>query len=81
MKWLRSKPMDINELDESRIWHEIHGGNVDGDPDEQPPEEEGDENGDVVMASQPTKSKRSSGKTKQRRRTGGDGVGVEGNGG
>lgn len=35
MRWLRSKPVDINELDEARLWHERFGGNVDGDPDEE----------------------------------------------
>ena len=35
MRWLRSKPVNINELDEARIWHERYGGNVDGDPDEE----------------------------------------------
>ncbi|RMZ81074.1 hypothetical protein DV738_g2474, partial [Chaetothyriales sp. CBS 135597] len=33
MKWLRSKPLDINELDEARLWHERYGGDVDGDGD------------------------------------------------
>ena len=36
MRWLRSKPGDLNELDEARVWHERYGGNVDGDPDEEP---------------------------------------------
>src|SRR5271155_680009 len=31
MKWLRSKPADVNQLDEARIWHEKYGGDVDGD--------------------------------------------------
>lgn len=79
MKWLRNKPLDINELDESRLWHDRYGGNVDGDPIEEG-EEGGDENGDVVMAShsQPSKSKKrnGTGKTKQRRRTGDGGVSV-----
>ncbi|ETI21985.1 hypothetical protein G647_06055 [Cladophialophora carrionii CBS 160.54] len=35
MRWMRSKPVDINELDEARLWHERYGGNVDGDPDEE----------------------------------------------
>ena len=26
MKWLRSRPADVNELDESRKWHDQHGG-------------------------------------------------------
>lgn len=43
MTWLRSKPLDINELDEARIYHEKYGGNVDGDPDEEADEEGGDE--------------------------------------
>ncbi|KAJ4511499.1 casein kinase 2 regulatory subunit [Exophiala dermatitidis] len=64
MKWLRSKPLDINELDEARIWHERYGGTVDGD--DEPPvadtdeeqdnedvdEVEADPDGDAVMASQ-----------------------------
>ncbi|KAL2416048.1 Casein kinase II subunit beta-1 [Exophiala dermatitidis] len=64
MKWLRSKPLDINELDEARIWHERYGGTVDGD--DEPPvadtdeeqdnedvdEVEADRDGDAVMASQ-----------------------------
>ncbi|RMZ77534.1 hypothetical protein DV737_g4338, partial [Chaetothyriales sp. CBS 132003] len=38
MKWLRSKALDVNELDEARIWHERYG----GDPD--PPERDADVN-------------------------------------
>lgn len=29
MKWLRMRPTDMNELDESRRWHEVYGGNED----------------------------------------------------
>lgn len=29
MKWLRMRPADMNELDESRRWHELYGGNED----------------------------------------------------
>lgn len=29
MKWLRMRPADMNELDESRRWHEMYGGNED----------------------------------------------------
>jgi casein kinase II subunit beta len=78
MKWLRNKPLDINELDESRLWHDRYGGNVDGDPIEEG-EEAGDENGDVVMASQSqpkTKKRNGTSRTKQRRRTGDGGVSV-----
>ncbi|KAK5089739.1 casein kinase 2 regulatory subunit [Exophiala xenobiotica] len=73
MRWLRSKPIDINELDEARIYHEKYGGNVDGDPDEEADEEGGDEedeeaaeeqehDGDQIMhspdkAAAPTKRK------------------------
>jgi casein kinase II subunit beta len=51
MKWLRLKPLDINELDEAINWHERYGGNVDGDPDEEPrvlpgEQEEDEENDD-----------------------------------
>ncbi|KAK0509548.1 hypothetical protein JMJ35_007942 [Cladonia borealis] len=31
MKWLRMRPADMNELDESRRWHELYGGTEDGD--------------------------------------------------
>jgi casein kinase II subunit beta len=55
MRWLRSKPLDVNELDESRLYHERYGGNVDGDPDEEAEEEGGDaeddQDGDKVMKS------------------------------
>ena len=53
MRWLRSKPLDINDLDESRLYHEQYGGNVDGDPDDEADEEAGDAeddpDGDKVM--------------------------------
>jgi casein kinase II subunit beta len=69
MKWLRSKPMDINELDEARIWHERYGGDVDGDPDVEAEEEDGNHeddgadaegDGDVVMKKEEGRSKRKS---------------------
>jgi casein kinase II subunit beta len=53
MRWLRSKPLDVNELDETRIWHERYGGDVEGDPDVEVEEDEGenaDEEGDVEDA-------------------------------
>ena len=31
MKWLRMRPADMNELDESRRWHELYGGSEEGD--------------------------------------------------
>ena len=56
MRWLRSKPLNINELDEARIWHERYGGDVDGDPDVEAEESEGenadgeaDGDGDALM--------------------------------
>lgn len=64
MKWLRSKPIDINQLDEARQYHDRFGGTVDGDPDEEPhalpgekeddeaEEEEADQDGDAIMLSQ-----------------------------
>ncbi len=64
MKWVRSKPADINELDEARLWHERYGGTVDGDPDEEAEETPGEQededaedeladgDGDAIMASQ-----------------------------
>ena len=45
MRWLRSKPLDMNELDESRRWHEQWGGNVDGDDVDIDLDDENDENG------------------------------------
>ncbi len=30
MKWLRMRPLDVNELDESRRWHELHGDDENG---------------------------------------------------
>lgn len=77
MKWLRSKPVDINELDEARIWHEKFGGDVDGDlemTEETAPVTQGgekDNEGDAVMASQSQpaaskSSKRKSGSQGQR---------------
>ncbi len=36
MKWLRMRPVDVNELDESKRWHEIHGGDEDVNMDEMP---------------------------------------------
>jgi casein kinase II subunit beta len=80
MKWLRSKPLDINELDEARIWHERYGGDVDGDPDVEADESDGDKedegadaDGDAVMASQPPSksSKRKSTASSSRRSRGG----------
>jgi casein kinase II subunit beta len=77
MKWLRSKPADVNDLDEARIYHEKFGGDVDGDLDmvdetsAATQAEVKDEDGDAVMASQaqptPAKSaKRKSGSQGQR---------------
>ena len=43
MRWLRSKPLDVNELDEARIYHERFGGDVDGDEPDLGPEETGGE--------------------------------------
>ena len=86
MRWLRSKPLDINDLDEARIYHERYGGNVDGDPDEEAEEGEGDEEdeeeegdedaivgdeeGDVAMQPAPTGKR----KAKSSRRAGGTAV-------
>ncbi|KAK5091440.1 casein kinase 2 regulatory subunit [Lithohypha guttulata] len=63
MRWLRSKPLDLNELDEARIYHEKYGGNVDGDPDDEADEEGGniedneeeEGDGDAVMQSASTR--------------------------
>ncbi|KEF56474.1 casein kinase II subunit beta [Exophiala aquamarina CBS 119918] len=64
MKWLRSKPADINQLDEARLWHERYGGTVDGDADEEPQalsgdkenenaeHEDADQDGDAIMLTQ-----------------------------
>ena len=43
MRWLRSKPLDVNELDEARIYHERFGGDVDGDEPDVAAEETGGE--------------------------------------
>lgn len=56
MRWLRSKPLDINEIDESRIWHAKYGGDPDGDDVTTAVDEIGDGNDegvgeDAVMAS------------------------------
>jgi casein kinase II subunit beta len=82
MKWLRSKPADVNELDEARIYHEGLGGDVEGDlemTDEATtvmPSGGKDGDGDALMASQsqnaPSKSsKRKSGSQGQRKRDNG----------
>lgn len=62
MRWLRSKPTDINDLDEARIFHDTYGGTVDGDPDDEPQALSGEEedegeveaeaDGDAIMGSQ-----------------------------
>ncbi len=49
MRWLRSKPLDINEIDESRIWHARYGGDPDGDEAVVADEVDGE---DAVMAGQ-----------------------------
>ncbi|KIW10416.1 hypothetical protein PV08_11379 [Exophiala spinifera] len=82
MRWLRSKPADINELDEARLWHERYGGTVDGDPDEEAEQTAGeqededaeddgaDADGDAIMASQSqAKSKDNQGSGKSKRKT------------
>ena len=52
MGWLRGKPLDINEIDESRIWHAKYGGDPDGD-ELVTVDEGGEGNGeDTVMAGQ-----------------------------
>lgn len=85
MKWLRSKPFDVNELDEARIWHERYGGTVDGD--EEPPvipegqdvedaeeeEEEADPDGDAIMASQSQAQNNNNNRAKSKRHPDGDG--------
>ena len=79
MKWLRGKPMDMNILDEARVYHERYGGDVDGDVEmvqagagAVPSAAVKKEDGDAVMADQqpqPTRksSKRKSGGQGQRR--------------
>ncbi|KAJ9651425.1 casein kinase 2 regulatory subunit [Neophaeococcomyces mojaviensis] len=87
MRWLRSKPLDINELDEARLYHEKYGGNVDGDPDEEADEEDGDEEeeeeeedpeGDRIMASQQSLSSKRKSRGSGRMRNGGASVPVGG---
>lgn len=31
MKWLRMRPADMNELNESTRWHEVYGGDPEGE--------------------------------------------------
>lgn len=56
MKWLRMKPVDINETDESKIYHDLHGG---GD------EDEADE--DVAMSHQGDVARRKKASVRKRR--------------
>ena len=51
MRWLRSKPLDINEIDESRIWHAKYGGDPDGDVAMSDEVEDVGDGEDAVMAS------------------------------
>jgi len=87
MRWLRSKPADVNELDEARIWHEKYGGTVDGDdePDEREAAEQDQEDGnvyvnedadgDAIMVSHGPGQNQSQGKTTAKRRSGVAGAG------
>lgn len=70
MKWLRTKPADITELDESSGWHERYGGDPDGDPDLK-----GLEDGDIEMRSQTSRPTTQAGGTGRRRRGGSGGLG------
>lgn len=45
MKWLRMRPLDINELDECSRWHETYGGEA-----EEGNEGDGEDDGDVTPA-------------------------------
>lgn len=80
MRWLRSKPLDINDLDESRLYHEQYGGNVDGDPDDEADEEAGDAeddpDGDKVMKSA-SQSRGSRRKRATSRKARGGGAGLQ----
>jgi len=60
MKWLRMRPADMNELDESRRWHEVYGDEGGG--------EEGGKGGEVGGRRKKV--------ARTRRRGGGAGVGV-----
>ena len=77
MRWLRSKPLDVNELDESRLFHERYGGNVDGDLDDEAEDEAGDAeddpDGDKVMktASQQSRGSRRKRTTSRKAKGGG----------
>lgn len=68
MKWLRTKPVDITELDESSTWHEKHGGDPDGDPEVQTAEDM-----DVEMRSQTSRPTTQAGGAGGRRRGGSGG--------
>jgi casein kinase II subunit beta len=70
MKWLRSRPQDVNTLDEARLYHEVFGGEVDGELEQKTPEESTpanvphDNDGDAVMAGQSKPVARKSSKRK-----------------
>ena len=84
MQWLRAKPVDINELDEARIWHERYGGDVDGDPDVEAEESEGenadeeaDVDGDAIMQPPAKSSKRKSATKGSSKRSRGAGAEIQ----
>ena len=68
MKWLRMRPLDIRELDESRKYHDIHGGDGDDDPGS------GAVNGGNGSMGVVERRKKAPART--RRRGGGSGLGV-----
>ena len=78
MRWLRGKPLDVNELDESRLFHERYGGNVDGDPDYEAEEEAGeaedDPDGDKIMKTTNHQTRGSRRKRTTRKTKGGGGA-------
>ena len=76
MKWLRMRPKDMNELDESKRWHELYGGTEDGDE-----VEGGGENGNggAVVAEAPAGRRKKT--ARSRKRVGVGVVPVNGGGG
>ena len=71
MKWLRMRPLDVNELDEGRKWYAVHGG--DGEDDVQGAGGGGSGKGVV--------ERRKKAPIRTRRRGGGSGLGGGGGGG
>lgn len=71
MKWLRSKPADVNELNEARIWHLTHGSGMSDDDDDEEEMEDAEMDGVEVARGGGVAARRK--KAPVRRRRGGMG--------